>query len=154
MDRAEIEGNPDLAAMTLIPGGLRVVALNWLWIKMTSAHQEGRHHDAYELSRLICKLEPYYPGAWAYCSWNMAWNVSVETHTREERWQWVYNGLKLLRDEAIPKNPRSIVLYYELGWIFAMKLGGRLDNYHWSYKERWASMMQALLGAPPFQDRL
>lgn len=154
MNRGDRESSPDLALMTVMPGAVRAVALSILWSRMQSMHQEGRHHDAYELSRLICKLEPYYPGAWAYCGWNMAWNVSVETHTKEERWQWVYNGIKLLRDEGLRRNPRDIVFYYELGWIFSMKLGGRLDNYHWSYKQRWAKMMQDLLGAPQLSDRL
>ena len=56
--------------------------------------------------------------------------------------------MRLLRDEAIPKNPRSILLYRELAWTFFHKMGGTSDSMHMVYKQRWASKMQILLGAP------
>ncbi|NBB94196.1 MAG: hypothetical protein GVY16_00455 [Planctomycetes bacterium] len=144
--------NPELSVITTLPGGLRVLAVNYLWIRSQAAHQAGRHFDAYQLAEAICQLQPYYPGVWAFQAWNMAWNISVTTFTREERWQWVYNGVKLLRDRGIPLNPRSLVLYKELSWIFVSKIAGRLDDMHWSYKARWAWEMQTLLGAPPYNE--
>ncbi|KKL06748.1 hypothetical protein LCGC14_2592930, partial [marine sediment metagenome] len=102
----------------------------------------------------ICQLQPYFPGVWAFQAWNMAWNISVTTHTPQERWKWVYNGVKLLRDRGIPLNPRSVILYKELSWIFFSKIAGRLDDMHMSYKQRWAGLMQRLLGAPPYEGEL
>ncbi|MCD4825348.1 MAG: hypothetical protein K8S55_12195 [Phycisphaerae bacterium] len=151
---AAMERSPQLAVLTSVPGGLRVLAVNYLWIRSQTLHQEGRHFDAYQLAELICQLQPYQPGVWAFQAWNMAWNISVTTQTREERWRWVYNGVKLLRDRAIVQNPRSMLLYKELSWIFFSKMGGYMDDMHWSYKQRWAGMMQSLLGSPPSGDDL
>jgi len=149
-----LERSPELGLLMAIPGGLRVLGVNMLWIRSQDLHQAGRHYDALQMAELICKLQPYYPGVWAFQAWNMAWNISVTCQTPQQRWRWVYNGVKLLRDQAIVYNPRSMVLYKELSWIFFSKMGGMLDDQHLSYKERWAGMMQALLGAPPVDNSL
>jgi hypothetical protein len=154
MDAAVLEAHPEVALLTTAFGGLRVLGANYLWIRSQQEHQAGRHYDAYQLADMICRLQPHFPGVWAFQAWNMAWNISVQTHTPEQRWQWVYNGVKLLRDRGIPLNPRSLILYKELAWIFFSKIGGQLDDMHWSYKERWAGQMQRLLGAPPYEYRL
>jgi hypothetical protein len=146
--------SPELGLLMALPGGLRVLGVNLLWIRSQNLHQAGRHYDALQMAELICKLQPYYPGVWAFQAWNMAWNISVTCQSPQQRWRWVYNGVKLLRDRAIVYNPRSLVLYKELSWIFFSKMGGMLDDQHLSYKERWAGMMQALLGAPPVDNSL
>lgn len=127
----------------------RAFLVNYLWIRTDKLKEEGKFYDAYQQAELICRLQRHFPGVWSFHSWNMAWNISVATHTPEERWRWVYNGVKLLRDRGIPLNPRSISLYKDLGWIYLFKLGGYLDEMHWVYKRQWAMRMQDLLGAPP-----
>jgi hypothetical protein len=131
----------------ILPG--RGLYVNYLWIRAEQLKEEGKFYDAYQQAELICKLQRHFPGVWSYQSWNMAWNISAATHTPEERWRWVYNGARLLRDQGIPYNPRSIDLYKDLGWIFLFKIGGYLDDMHWVYKRQWAVRMQDLLGAPP-----
>ena len=131
----------------ILPG--RAFYVNYLWIRAERLKEEGKFYDAYQQAELICKLQRHFPGVWSYQSWNMAWNISAETHTPEERWRWVYNGARLLRDQGIPYNPRSISLYKDLGWIFLFKIGGYLDDMHWVYKRQWAVRMHDLLGAPP-----
>jgi hypothetical protein len=79
----------------------------------------------------------------------MAYNISVATYTARERWQWVYNGIRLLRDEGIPNNERSIPLYHQLAWTWLHKVAGRSDDFHWTYKRQWAATMEMLLGPPP-----
>lgn len=149
-----LKQNPELGLLTAIPGGLRVLGVNMLWIRSQDLHQAGRHYDASQMAEMICMLQPYQPGVWAFHAWNMAWNISVTCQSPQQRWKWVYNGVELLRDRGIVYNPRSLTLYKELSWIFFSKMGGMLDDRHLSYKERWAGMMQALLGAPPFDDSL
>lgn len=151
---AALQANPELSMLTSLPGGLRVLAVNYLWIRSQQAHNAGRHYDAYQLAELITQLQPYQPGVWAFQAWNMAWNISVKTNTPEERWRWVYAGVELLRDRGIPLNPRSLALYKELSWIFFSKIGDTLDEAHWTYKARWAGMMQRVLGSPPHEDTL
>ena len=149
-NQAALARSPELGIVNAMPGGLRVLAVNWLWIRSQDYHQKGRHYDALQLAEIICQLQPYQPGVWHFQAWNMAWNISVTKQTREERWKWVYNGIKLLRDRGIPLNPKSLPLYQELAWIFNSKIAGRLDEAHQGYKSVWAGQMQHLLGAPPY----
>ncbi len=99
---------------------------------------------------MICELEPHFAGAWLFQSWNMAYNLSFTVHTPEQRWLWVYNGLKLLRDRGIAMNPKSVNMYREMAWLFYFKMGGFSDDMHEAYKQRWASAMQQLLAPPSY----
>ncbi len=143
------QDDPTIRMLTAMPGGLRAPLVNYLWIRANELKDEGRYYDARQMAEWICYLQPRFDGVWSFHAWNMAWNISVATHTEQERWQWVTNGMKLLRDEGIPYNPQSIVLYKELGWLFFSKMGGDTDEMHRYYKLRWAAEMQAVLGAPP-----
>ncbi len=142
--------HPEAALLTMAPGGLRALLINFLWIRSQQYHQDGRHFDAMQLAELICRMQKHFPGVWKFHAWNMAWNISSTTRTPEERWRWVYNGVRLLRDEGIPLNPTSIELYNELAYIFYEKMGGFMDEMHMAYKQRWASKMQRLLASPPY----
>ena len=144
------EDHPELAVLNLLPGGLRAWGINWLWIRSQKLHQEERYYDARQRAEWICKLMPYHPSVWIYQAWNLAWNISANTHTPHERWNWVRAGMELLRDEAIPRNPKSLLLYKELAWVFFFKMGLYTDEMNMTYKQRWASQMQELLGAPPY----
>jgi len=141
--------NPEIAVLTVAPGGLRALVVNYLWIRANQLKDEGRYFDAMQLAGAICRLQPRFPSVWGFHSWNMAWNISVTTRTPQERWLWVSNGLRLLRDEAIPLNPKALILYKDLGWIFYFKMGRYTDEMHLAYKQRWAAQMQRLLAAPP-----
>lgn len=131
----------------ILPG--RAFYVNYLWIRASELQEEGKYYDAYQQAALICKLQRHFPEVWSFQAWNMAWNISAETKTPQERWLWVYNGVRLLRDEGIRYNPDSIVLHSQLSWIYLFKIGGYLDDMHWVYKRQWAVRMQDLLGAPP-----
>lgn len=133
-------------------GSFRGLAVDYLWIKAEKLKEARKHYQALQLSRWICKLQPKFPAVWVYMSWNMAWNISVTTYSDEERWLWVYNGLKLLRDEGIPQNPKAMGLYRQLAWIFNNKMGEYADEKHWTYKAKWAWLMQRLLGPPDLSE--
>lgn len=141
--------HPEAALLTIAPGGLRAPIVAYLWIRAEDLKNAGHYYDAMQLADLICALQPQFPGVWSFHAWNMAWNISVATHTPQERWMWVTNGMKLLRDRGIPTNPRSLILYKDLAWIFFSKMGMNLDDMHLVYKQRWAAEMQRLLAAPP-----
>ena len=133
--------------LELLPG--RAFLVHYLWVRTTQLADEGRYYDAMQQAELICRLQRRFPSVYQFKAWDMAFNISAATHTPEERWRWVYNGIKLLRDEGIPLNPKAIGLYKDLGWIFLFKMGDYLDDMHWVYKRQWAVRMQDLLAAPP-----
>lgn len=146
------KNNPELTLLNWMPGGLRAPLVTYWWITSQNLHQAGRHSDALQRAEWICALQPRFASVWDFQAWNMAWNISVMTHTPPERWKWVYNGVTLLRDKGIPANPRSMKLYQSLSWIYYFKIGGDTDEMNVSYKQRWAGIMQRVLGAPPAGD--
>jgi hypothetical protein len=138
----------DVALALAALGSFRGLAVDYLWIRADRLKEEGKHYEALQLADMICRLQPRFPAVWSFQAWNMAWNISVTTHTPEERWLWVRNGMRLLRDRGIPLNPKAYKLYHDLAWIFLNKMGGSMDDMHMSYKREWAFVMQRLLGPP------
>jgi len=142
--------NPEYMILTVAPGGLRAPFVAYLWIRAEDLKDQGRFYDAKQNADLICMFQPRFAGAWAFNAWNMAYNISVATHTPRERWNWVSNGFKLLRDNGISYNPKALNLYKELSWIFFHKIGGTTDDMHRYYKRRLAGEMQRLLSPPSY----
>jgi len=130
-------------------GAFRGLIADIAFIRADRLKEQGRFYDAMQLHKWICSLQPRFPSVWEYAAWNMAWNISVTTFTPQERWNWVYNGVKLLRDEGIPLNPRAVNLYKQLAWIFNNKMSEPTDEQHYAYKCNWAWRMHLLLGPPP-----
>src|SRR5262245_11501770 len=127
-------GDPPEVAVGIAMGAFRGLFVNMLWIRANDRKQEGRYFDAVDLARTITRLQPRFPRVWAFHAWNLAYNISVATNTPEERWNWVSQGIRLLRDEGIPKNPSDLLLHKELGWIFLHKVQGYMDDANGYYK--------------------
>lgn len=140
---------PEYAFAIQVFGAFRGLITDVAFIRAEMFKEQGRYYDAMQLATWICKLQPHFPSVWSFASWNMAWNISVTTFTPEERWNWVYNGVKLLRDHGIPLNPRAVNLYRQLAWTFNNKMSEMLDEQHYAYKCNWAWRMHLLLGPPP-----
>ncbi|MBW7905062.1 MAG: hypothetical protein LC135_06565 [Phycisphaerae bacterium] len=148
-EKVEESVPPEYALLVQALGPLRGLLTTLVFIRAEQYKQDGRYFDAMQLASWICKLQPRFPGVWEFHSWNMAWNISVTTHTPEERWNWVYNGAKLIRDEGLQYNPRAVNLYKQLTWIFVNKMSETTDEYHMTYKRNWAAKMHWVLGPPP-----
>ncbi len=143
---------PHVAMAVTAMGSFRGVAAAALWYRLEMLKREGQFYEADTTSRMITVLQPRFPKVWEFMAWNMAYNISVETHTPEERWDWVNKGIRLMREEAIPYNPSSVSLYKELGWLFFHKMGQRSDDMHRYYKYRFASEWDEVLG-PMYEGR-
>lgn len=130
----------------------RAPLVDYLWMRASKLKEEGRYFDAYQLAEFIGRLQPRFAAVWAFNAWNMAYNISVTLRTPEERWRWVWNGIALLRDEGIPRNPRNVGMYKELAWIFFHKVGDYMDDYHLYYKLQLALLMEDILGKGPNPD--
>ena len=143
-----LQTDPQLALVKAMPGGLRALGLNYFWLRSRLLHEQGRHFDAYDLAKVICILQPHRAEVWDFQSWNMAWNISVMCKTKQERWRWIYNGIRLLRDRGIPHNPDEGKLDKALSWIFLNKFSDEIDEMHLTYKQRWGGTMQRVMGMP------
>ena len=130
-------------------GSFRGMIVNALFIRAEEYKNQGRYYDAMQLASAICKFQPRFPSVWEFQSWNMAWNISITAYTPEERWNWIYNGVKLIRDEGIQYNPRAVNLYKQLAWIYVNKMSESVDDFHLVFKRNWAWKMHIVLGPPP-----
>lgn len=139
------------AQYALLPalGSLRGLFVDILWYRSEMMKREGKFHESKNISEFITKLQPRFPDVWVYHAWNQAFNISVETFTPEERWDWVKSGIEMLRDEGLVYNPNSVQLYKELGWQLFFKVGKTMDDAHVYYKTRWAEEWNEVLGDPP-----
>ncbi|HEX8877916.1 MAG TPA: hypothetical protein VF777_14300 [Phycisphaerales bacterium] len=150
-DRVE-EGQPPEVALGIAMGAFRGIFVNFLWIRANDLKQEGKFYELNQLAEAITRLQPRFPRVWVFHAWNLAYNISVGTNTRTERWYWVNAGISLLRDRAIQANPNDLLLHKELAWIFLHKIQGVTDDSNRYYKMRVAEEWQSLLGPPPQAD--
>ncbi|UCE58718.1 MAG: hypothetical protein JSU63_14895 [Phycisphaerales bacterium] len=139
---------PDIALLGKL-GTFRALAIDWASIRAQRLKEEGKTYEAHQLHLTVCRLAPRFAQVWKHAAWNMAYNISVMKYSPEERWQWVENGIKLLRDEGLQYNPRSVSLYQELSFIYWHKIGDIMDDEHRNYKRALAVQMERVLGPPP-----
>ena len=139
---------PSLAFATVAMGAFRGLVVDILWMRADKLKEQGQFFDAKQLAEWITILQPRFASVWDFHAWNMAYNISaaIPATQWQERWRWVRNGYELLRDKGIEKNPRNIILYRSLAWIFQHKIGGVTDDCHKHYKRELALSMRSLLG--------
>ncbi len=137
---------PLVAFSTIALGGFRGILADLLWLRSSALQDDGRYFEIVQLADWIAKLEPRLTEVWAYHAWNMAFNVGGMMAAPEDRWRWVRNGYALLRDEGIRHNPGDPMMYFEIGWLFQSKIGGRTDPTEAFYRRVWRGEMDAALG--------
>jgi len=143
------EGDPPEVALGVAMGAFKGLFVNVLWMRAQTLKEEGKFYDANEVARTITKLTPRFPRVWSFHAWNLAYNISVATKTPQERWGWVNSGIRLLRNEGIPKNPAAMILYKELAWIYVHKIQGFTDDANHYYKQQVAREWTIVMGPPP-----
>ena len=151
-----VEGAPPFVALGTTIGALRGIIVDYLWIKVNIMQQKGLFYEVMADADLITKLQPRFAAVWAFHGHNMAYNISVATHTEEERWEWVKSGIRLVRNEGLRHNPQDLVLHKELAFWYAHKIEGVSDDAHLYYKREFGREWHFLLGVPPddYQERI
>lgn len=119
---------PGVRFVTVALGGFRGLLADMLWLRAAQKQDQGLFFEVAQLSDWIARLEPRCPEIWAYHAWNIAYNLGAMFPDPSDRWQWVQRGVRLLRDEGIPANPRSAKLYWELAWLYSDKVSGRWEE--------------------------
>ena len=146
----QIKNAPPLVTFTTVAlGSFRGLVADLLWLRAGSLQEKGSYFEMVQLARWITDLQPTFSGATAYLAWNMAYNISVTCSSFEDRWRWVNEGIKLIRDQAIEYNPEDPILYKELAWIFQHKLGNIMDDANLYYKNRLAILVTNVVGTNP-----
>lgn len=123
-------------------GGFRGIISEILWVRADQLQQQGRYFELAQLADWITALDPRATKSWVFNSWNLAYNVSAMIPDYKARTHWVFKGIDLLEFKAIPANPLSAPLYYELGFNYQFKIGGTADPASDMYRLALAAKFQ------------
>ncbi len=118
------QGEADLtgAAIRLSLFGSRGLVMSALW---WSANEKQKKHEWNELElivRSITKLQPHFITPWLFQSWNISYNVSVESERLNDMYFYISRGIELLA-EGERLNKRSPDLRYWIGFYYQNKFG-------------------------------
>src|SRR5436309_968795 len=91
-------GEADLtgSAMRLLLSGSRGLAQATLWYQ---ADEKKKRHEWNKLELIvdsITRLQPHTSAPWLFQSWNIAYNVSVESDRSRDRFFYIARGMELL----------------------------------------------------------
>jgi hypothetical protein len=103
-------------------GGARGIAANVLWMRAQDLQKVQDWDKMKATVNLITKLQPHFLQIWTFQGWNLAYNVSVEWDAPEDKYEWIKQGIKFLRD-GVSKNSRSPDLIWDTAWTYYHKLG-------------------------------
>ncbi len=134
-------------------GGVRGIVFMFLFHRAQTMRDEGQYYDMVDSYRLITRLMPNFPSAWAFISWDLAYNVSYPHENPTQRAYWVFEGINLLRNEGIANNPRNPGLYHELSWMLFHKIEDQTDTAFYLYRRKLRySVERIFLGSGTIED--
>lgn len=132
----------DVAVPTLALGAFRGLVVDYLWIRTISLREQGRTYEARVLAEQIGRLQPRLPAVWDYLGSHLAYDLAATATTAENRWAWIQNGLDLVREEGLGKNPTSARLCYTLSRIYQDKVNSSMDEFHSDFKREHVLKMR------------
>ncbi len=146
----EIKNAPAWVTFTTVAlGSFRGILADILWLRQMDLKMQGSYFEMVQLSSWITKLQPQFAGSAVYLGWEMAYNLSVTCSNFEDRWRWIQEGTKLLRDEAMLYNPEDVTIYYDLARIYFQKYGNTHDDAHLFYKNKFFIETSRIIGKDP-----
>ncbi|MDO8141397.1 MAG: hypothetical protein Q6358_07835 [Candidatus Brocadiales bacterium] len=119
----------------LLMGGLRGIAVDFLWARAIARHEEKKYYELLTINNLIARLQPNFPAVWIFQAWNMAYNIAHEWDAARNKWKWVHMGLTFAKKGTV-KNPASGDLFFELGYMYLHLFDQRFFKYAEYYREQ------------------
>jgi hypothetical protein len=136
---------PMIAFTTVALGGFRGIIADILWLRTIILQSQGKYFEMVQLASWISKLQPGFTGTTTFLAWNMAYNISITYANPKDKWRWVQNGIKILKD-AIRNTPNKLDLYPELAFIYLNKIGNIYDSSYLYYRNQIAKDMYRVTG--------
>ncbi len=113
--------DPSSAAMNLVLLGLRGPAATLLHIQAMDYQERKDWAKLSTTVHSITLLQPHFVQIWKFQSWNLAFNVSREWDKVDDRFYWVKQGIKFLK-EGTNKNQTIAILYHTVGDYVTRKM--------------------------------
>ena len=90
------------SAIRLSLTGLRGLASCILWMNAIERQKKNQWDELEILVNSITKLQPHFVTPWLFQSWNLAYNVSVESDRVKDKFFYVTRGIDLLGEGEHP----------------------------------------------------
>lgn len=122
--REQSQGDPDLVGSTvsLALTGSRGLAVTVLW---NAAIERQARHEWNELEllvRMLTKLQPHFLTPWLFQSWNLSYNVSVESDRVKDKYFYISRGIELLaQGERVNRDHPDMRFW--IGFYYINKFG-------------------------------
>src|SRR5438132_4059982 len=122
--REETLGDVELAgsALRLSLGGARGIAVCGLWWTATQKQMKQQWNELELIVRSVTKLQPHFITPWLFQSWNLAYNVSVESDRIRDKYFYMAQGIELLA-EGERQNRNNPDLRFNMGFYNQHKIG-------------------------------
>jgi hypothetical protein len=117
-------GEVDLtgSAVRLMLTGSRGLTVWALWMLVMEKQKKHEWNELELTVRFLTKLQPHFTTPWLYQSWNLAYNVSVESDRVNDKYFYITRGIELLA-EGERQNANNPDLRWNLGYYYQDKLG-------------------------------
>ena len=123
----EVELTDSMVRLSLT--GSRGFAVCCLWL---AAQEKQKKHEWNELEVLVkslIKLQPHFVTPWLFQSWNLAYNVSVESDRVRDKYFYIAEGIKMIA-KGCQINRFSPDMRYTVGFYTQHKIG-LADEFHY-----------------------
>lgn len=122
--REQSRGEVDLtgAGVRLALTGSRGLVTCILWSSAIDKQKKNQWNDLEVLVRSLTKLQPHFITPWLFQSWNLAYNVSVESDRVRDKYFYVTRGVELLA-EGERQNRYHPDLRWSTGHYMQHKIG-------------------------------
>jgi hypothetical protein len=110
------------SAVRLSLTGSRGLAVCALWVSADAKQKKNQWNELELLVRSITKLQPHFLSPWLFQSWNLAYNVSVESDRVRDKYFFITRGIELLA-EGERQNRNQPDLRDTIGFYLQNKIG-------------------------------
>ncbi|MEM1061340.1 MAG: hypothetical protein AAF532_15570 [Planctomycetota bacterium] len=119
--------DPSSSTMNLVLLGFRGIAASQLWVDAIDGAQTKDWGKLKDAVQSIIMLQPHYVKVWRFQGWNLAYNVSSAWDNVDDRYYWVKDGAKFLK-QGQSRNERVPDLAHDTGNVIGQKIG-RADEW-------------------------
>jgi hypothetical protein len=102
--------------------GLRGVVMCALWSTAMEKQKKNQWNELELVVRSLVKLQPHFITPWLFQSWNLAYNVSVESDRESDQYFYISRGIELLA-EGERMNRHHPDLRFSIGFYNQNKIG-------------------------------
>jgi hypothetical protein len=118
-DRGDVELSGALIRLSLT--GSRGVATSVLWMSAIEKQKKNQWNEMEFFVRSLTKLQPHFITPWLFQSWNLSYNVAVESDRISDKYFYVTRGIQLLADGE-RQNRHNPAMRFSIGFYTQHKI--------------------------------